>query len=284
MITLIGRILLSGVLLVPAVWGWGGKGHRIVAQIAESRLTPVAAAKVKLILGGYSMADVASWADEVRSTPEYANTYNWHFVDIPRDAKAYDKGRDCPATEKGDCIIEALIRELDALRAVDAANPTPAQVDALRFLVHFAGDLHQPFHGVSDYRNGLPDGDRGGNRVIVTLFGQANNSQQRPWNLHAVWDDGLMSALRPPESEYLKQMLKAAPASASSDGPITLDRSMFIAWAMESHDLAVQAYVPNGTDLDAGYCEPQAKIMDQRIQVAGVRLGAVLNQLLGSQP
>ncbi len=278
MISRLQRYVTAALLLPQILGAWDAKGHRLIARIAESRLNPITDANVRLVLGGHTMAEIAGWADAVRRTPEYANTYNWHFVDIPATAYAYDKVRDCPPTPRGDCIVEALAREWDRLRGVNPANPSPAQVDALKFLVHFLGDLHQPFHAIGGFEGGPSRGGRGGHQVPVSLLGSASDTHHRPWDLHSVWDGGLMFATRSREPVYLGQLLELAPPTPE----VLLDRSTVARWAMESHDLALQAYVREGSDLGRGYCEVQARVMDRQIELAGVRTAAVLNSLLGA--
>src|SRR4051794_34955252 len=72
---------------------WGGKGHAIVADIATSRLTPVSKKNLQLLLGNNSLASIASWADMVRKDRD--ESYDWHFVDIPKDAPGFSQERDC---------------------------------------------------------------------------------------------------------------------------------------------------------------------------------------------
>ena len=155
-------------------WAWGQEGHSIVAEIAQRRLEPEPLQRVKGLLGGeVSLASVSNWADGVRGArPE---TYNWHFVDIPLGAETYDPVRDCTDTPKGDCVIAEIQRAKSTLG--DAAADQQARVEALMFLVHFVGDVHQPLHCVGDAR--------GGNDVQVTLFGQHTN-------LHKVWDSAFI--------------------------------------------------------------------------------------------
>src|SRR4051794_26327152 len=98
---LTARCALAASAPAHHAWAWGQEGHSIVAEVAQRRLEPEPSRKVKAILGGeVSLASVASWADDVRGArPE---TYNWHFVDIPLAADAYDPARDCRPGDKGD--------------------------------------------------------------------------------------------------------------------------------------------------------------------------------------
>ena len=158
---------------------WGPEGHAIVAEIAEPRLTPAATAEVTRLLAMDTpphehLDEVASWADAYRAHG-HAETGPWHYVDIPLDAGAADVFRDCP---KSDCIINMLTGFAETL--TDKARPDADRLKALKFVVHFVGDIHQPLH-CADH------GDRGGNEVHLTFLG-------RRTNFHAVWDGGIIEA------------------------------------------------------------------------------------------
>src|ERR1700683_70251 len=156
---------------IPAL-GWGPEGHSLIARIAEAQLTPAVHAKVVEILGpNVTMASVASWPDEIRrSRPE---TGEWHYIDIPIDQPHLDMSRDCP---KGDCVIKK-IEDFEVVLH-DPNMPAVQRREALMFLFHFVGDMHQPLHD-SDNK------DQGGNDVRVTYNG-------RNTNLHSLWDSGLL--------------------------------------------------------------------------------------------
>jgi hypothetical protein len=140
--TVAALILLLLFSLPTDLLGWGGEGHRIVANIAEARLTPAAKAQILLLLDGAHLADVASWADEVRR--DRPGTSNGHYVDIPYEASSYDASRDCKPTDRGDCGIAEIDRAERVLSYTSQSKA--ARVEALKFLVHFVGDLHQPLH------------------------------------------------------------------------------------------------------------------------------------------
>lgn len=145
-------------VLPASALAWGPAGHRIIAQIAQDNLSPAARSQVSRILKGASMSSVATWADIVRNTgrPE---TAGWHFVDIPLKADSYDAERDCP---KDDCIVA----KIDDFRAALAnSSSTTQRAEALKFLIHFVGDIFDPMHCVDNH-------DRGGNSVRVTFFGK----------------------------------------------------------------------------------------------------------------
>src|ERR1700722_13198776 len=93
--------------LLTQAQAWGPEGHSIVAEIAQKRLSPEAAAKAREILGeNASLASIASWADDYRAL--HLDSAGWHFVDIPLAAEVYEEGRDCALSIQGDCVITNL--------------------------------------------------------------------------------------------------------------------------------------------------------------------------------
>jgi hypothetical protein len=234
---------------------WGTTGHQIIAELAQRRLSAAARAQVTTLLHGATLASVASWADDVRSSrPE---TARWHFVDIPREASRYDAARDCAPEAQGDCVIAAIERFRQVL--ADRRRPESERAEALKFLVHFVGDLHQPLHSIDDH-------DRGGNGVPVTLFGQ-------PTNLHAVWDSGLIAHTGLGVAEYVAR-LEASDVDASGTP---------ISWAEEAHRAAVDhAYViPADRRLDEPYYDANRPVVDLQLARGGARLARLLNETLG---
>ena len=139
----------AALLLLAATTGnalaWGDEGHRIAAEIAEQYLEPATARQVRELLAiqnATTLAQVSTWADQIR--PQRRYTAPWHFVDIPihpppGTPAAYDAARDCP---RGDCVVAAIDRFAAVLR--DKAAPARDRLEALKFVVHFVGDIHQP--------------------------------------------------------------------------------------------------------------------------------------------
>src|SRR4051812_6976093 len=155
------RSFLATALLVFSVssaLAWGEDGHSIVAEIAQRRLSKEAADAIAGILDpqqnrpAYSLPSLASfsaWADDVRYPgAAHPESYNWHFADIPLGPTGtdftYDPVRDCKSEARGDCVIAELARLQNELRCATGT----AQQEALKFAVHFVGDIHQPFHTV----------------------------------------------------------------------------------------------------------------------------------------
>ncbi len=255
-------ILLCG--SVPSqAFAWGAEGHRIVAEIAEQYLEPATARQVRDLLAldnVTTLADVANWADQIR--PLRRDTAPWHFVDIPIGANGYDHTRDCP---NDDCVV-AKIEQFAAELHNRELSPR-MRLDALKFVVHFVGDVHQPLHA-SD------NGDRGGNEIKVEFLGHRTN-------LHAVWDTGILApAVQGDERAYALRLMR-------SITPADLARwraGSAVDWANESHAVAVRVIygeLPHSPGiLSASYEAAALPIVNEQLEMAGVRLAALLNAAL----
>lgn len=268
----LGRIVLAAtvVLLVdtPLASAWGGKGHRVVAMVAEARLTPDAREAVRSLIGPSRLRDVAGWADDIRrDRPE---TAPWHYVDIPLDRADYDPARDCVHPRKGDCVVGALERFQRVL--ADARQSRAERAEALRFITHFVADLHQPLH-CADNR------DRGGNDVDVVFFGEVlNRFSGKPWNLHAVWDTGLIERRGLSVSEYARRLARQLGRDSASD----IERGTVLDWVIESHRAAVETgyRLPPDRSLGEDYAKRVLPLVDEMLAKAGVRLAKLLNDAL----
>jgi len=89
--------IVAAVVMPSAAWAWGNEGHKVVALIAASELSPAAKAKVEQLLGGdaaSTMADVSTWADKIRR--DRLETGPWHYANIQITSAGYDAARDCP--------------------------------------------------------------------------------------------------------------------------------------------------------------------------------------------
>jgi hypothetical protein len=261
---------MLAVLCVPLpAFSWGGEGHDLVARIAQAQLTAKVRAKVDAILGpNVTMASISSWADNIRR--QRAETGPWHYIDIPIDQTHLDMARDCA---KGDCVVQAIINFRIALK--NPATPADKRKEALMFLIHFVGDMHQPLHS-SDNK------DQGGNGVRVQLVGS-----DRPGNLHGAWDSGILGHMGK-EDDLYPSMLQEAEKNRKKWSKGTVQQ-----WAEESHKAAVEvtygklptkpvAGTPNTTPipLDAAYEQAAEPVIRVQIEKAGDRLARVLNETL----
>jgi len=260
---------------------WGQEGHSIVAEVAQHRLSAEAATMVERLLGkGHSLASIASWADDARDhRPE---TNNWHFVDIPLARDNYSEAADChPADEatKGDCIVNELKRLKRELRCTGEDK----KAEALKFAVHFIGDVHQPLHAVLE--------KQGGNDIIVDLFARAGKCtgscmlQHSYMKFHAAWDSGLIMAAVWDWGRYVDLLetgngwLTTAEAQAPGIEGGTPEQ-----WAEETHKAAqaVWSLLPENSVLDDGYYQKVLPILVRQLGVAGLRLAKFLNDAYAS--
>lgn len=263
---------------VPLLHAWGAQGHRLVGLIAADRLTPVAKQNVAWLLDGQSLADVAGWADSI--TGDQVQTSYWHYLNIPPEASGYDRERDCPVqpgVEKGsrgdrwrDCVVDRIAYWEERL-----ANPKLDRSDratALKFIVHFIGDLHQPFHALGV--------GRGGNDVKVRVFGQidcgTDPARPSPCNLHSVWDGRLISRRNLDDPTYLAALKKLIDDKGFGSQPAGTPAQ----WAEQSFKLAKEGLVANDTNIDEAYYQRHIKVIEDRLALAGVRLAADLNRIL----
>jgi nuclease S1 len=254
-------VLTASLMLLPnpQAWAWGNEGHRIIADIAWDHLTPATRENLQQFLEGGDLASVSTWADDTR--PGRPETAPWHYVNIPADSAGYDP-KDCP---NDSCVVAQINKFAQILG--DPAQPAAARSEALKFLVHFVGDLSQPLHATAEAR--------GGNDVPVTAFGAARCGN-RPCNLHSFWDNELIAHTGLGEHRYaklLEKMIAEDHLVAGSDDPV--------AWANESWQLAKQAWVQPQSDIDEAYYQRERPVVDQQLALAGLRLAQLLNKELG---
>jgi hypothetical protein len=267
---------------ITAVHGWGGQGHRLVGLIASRHLTALARQNVTWLLDKQTLADVSVWADQQVEANQ--QTYFWHFLNIPPDALAYDRDRDCPrqpgvhpgdhADRWRDCAVDRILYHQQ--RLADPALDRADRATALKFLVHFVGDLHQPFHALGV--------ERGGNGIVVRVFGAANCgndvAKPVPCNLHSVWDSRLIAHRGLSDGQYLAILSKNI-----SDRQLPARRTGTPAdWANESFKLARPALLPQQGNVDDAYYQTHIPVIDERLALAGLRLAAVLNGIFTAPP
>jgi hypothetical protein len=262
-------VSISLVLLIPSLaQAWGGDGHQLVCLIADDRLRPAAKAGIHQLLGNdvnISDAQIASWADQIRR--ERSETGPWHYVDIPVDGKGFEEERD---GQKGNNVVDKIADFEKVLKDPNASKN--AKAEALKFLVHFVGDLHQPLHCAERNK------DKGGNSRLVFFL-----DRPRATNLHSVWDSAILLAHR--------GTIRNAAYADKLNAAITPEKAAEWAkgtptdWANESHDVAVASvYKDVPADgpppkLDQHYVDAAGPIIDQQLQRGGVRLATILNEI-----
>ena len=234
---------LLAVLLIATpgtAFAWGAQGHDIVAAMALRELTPAARGQVAHLLGGEAMMiHDADWADEVR-----------------------DQRRDCL---RGDCVVSLI--ENDLLVLNDRRAGDRARAEALRFLIHFVADVHQPLHAADD-------GDRGGNDVHVSM------GHERA-SLHKVWDADVVQALgydTDAIANGVERSVTPAQRKAWSAGTPAK-------WANESLGIARNEIYPpvegrRFVRLPRDYAFRESAVARVQLAKAGVRLAWLLNSTL----
>jgi S1/P1 Nuclease len=262
-------IFAAAIVGFPAmVFAWGTDGHQITCMIAEERLTPVAKAEIAELLGEGHISDegVASWADNIRRNYDF--TGPWHYVDIPPDATGFDEKRD---GNGGENVIEKI--EVYEMALADRMTPRAWRIEALKFVCHFAGDLHQPLHCAD--RNG----DRGGNSRLVFFL-----DQPRATNLHSVWDSAILRQHMGSVDD--RAYAKKLNDSIALEQVVEWERGSALDWANESHEIAAKvAYAGVPADgpppkLSQAYLENAANVIDVQLEKGGVRLATILNRCL----
>ena len=272
--------LLVGLCASIELHAWGVQGHRLVGLIAAERLTPVAKQSVAWLLDGQTLADVSSWADTL--TSDQVQTSYWHYLNIPPAASGYDRDRDCPqqpgvaagsrSDRWRDCVVDRIAYWEE--RLADAKLDRADRATALKFVVHFIGDLHQPFHALGV--------GRGGNDIKVRVFGEANcgndPARPNPCNLHSVWDSRLIARRALGDGEYLAELRSVITRKGLGSIPVGTPAQ----WAEQSFRLAKEALVAPDTNIDEGYYRRHITVIDEQLSLGGIRLAAVLNKALVS--
>ncbi|HEX4409003.1 MAG TPA: S1/P1 nuclease [Xanthobacteraceae bacterium] len=289
-------VVVAGVLLIFAApqnaLAWGDDGHETVALIAQQCLAPAVKAKVTSMLAAdtdnltkHDIASEATWADKYReaSQANYDATQNWHFTDMelngPNLTTACFGRNPLPSgtlASKGPpkaCAVDKIEQFQKELAApnIDAEE----RLIALKFLLHFVGDLHQPLHS-SD------NNDRGGNDIKVVVDGFAHTKKDE---LHGYWDTQFVDGIAKPPATLAQMLLAQLTAADAASWATGTPED----WQMEAFNIARKdAYgnpPPSKTapdHLDANYVKTAEADASLQIERAGIRLAYILNTSLGS--
>lgn len=290
---ILGLVPFFAMASCESAQAWGVVGHTTIGILAEQQLTPTARRAVESLLAledHQHLSEVAVWADEWRAT--HPETGPWHYLDIPISETHYDPTRDCP---KDECIIPKINEFVAILQ--DATKPAQDRLIALKYVVHFVGDIHQPLHAGENH-------DKGGNGISVKYDGQiASGAGKYKLTLHGVWDTtfidrkahftegpGMTQESLGTASEDLAKTLRTAIRQDPQWTATGLDP---VLWAVESHDLARDvAYAgivgpgaasPDPNDviaLDQAYADRAWPVIERQLVKAGARLANTLNKAL----
>lgn len=293
----------------PAGRGWGCRGHEAVAALAEKHLTPEAKQVLLALLtanpidpqlrrycgerGLDPMIDAATWADDERN--KEPATAPWHYIDIPLGVTQGSAANFCGA---GGCVTQAITEQLAILK--DKTAPRAKRAAALRFIIHFVGDLHQPLHGVTN-------SDRGGNCVALQYLQRRPHERNNSYtpNLHHIWDTEIPeSQMQGADAGEYANTLDAVFGGSFAEwqaGGMQLEK-----WAWESHQHAAEtSYGALGTPIAAepdvavnscaddnnigqrmlhkhivvraAYRDQAGSVVEERLAQAGIRLSMILN-------
>lgn len=243
------------ILYSSNLFAWGQIGHRVVGEIAESHLSSKANKEIRKILGNESLAQASTWPDFIRRRVKELDKFTtWHYINIKKGYKLSEIKR----SDKGD-VLTALYYFEKELKNKKLSKKK--KIEALRFLVHFTGDVHQPLH--AGYLE-----DKGGNSIKLTWFGEMTN-------LHSIWDRGIISAQKLSYKEYTKFInnpsasdIKAWQKSSKDD------------WVIESSKLVPRCYnYGDKKRWEYDYIYANLAIVNIRLLQAGVRLAGVLNKI-----
>jgi hypothetical protein len=271
------------------MFGWWETGHRVVARIAAAYLKPATRTRVAQILGvrdtpdsvANAMAAASVWPDEVK---EQAKAGEWHYIDLALQDSKKDIEKRCPENNCITARIEIFEKQL--------AKRQPSSVsdrDALRYLIHFVGDIHQPLHAVSN-------ADLGGNCEHIQPYRQAKS-------LHTLWDGGIVNTLQLNDLQ-LADNLEGYIGRLSGSERKDWSKGDAKKWTWESHELAKKdiygrLHIPLQPVIfpktckaapgeianfrlyiDSNYINDMKPVVRDQLAKAGLRLAQVLNQSL----
>ncbi|MFV8224669.1 S1/P1 nuclease [Christiangramia aquimixticola] len=235
---------------------WGKTGHRATAEIAENHLNKKAKKAIDEILNGHGLAFVANYADDIKSDRDFRQYGPWHYVNIDPDEETYIAAN---ANKEGD-LVQAIRKCVAVLK--DDTSTKKEKEFYLKMLVHFVGDLHQPFHtGHSE--------DKGGNDIQVRWFNDGSN-------IHRVWDSEMIEFYQMSYTELAINTKNLTPAEIK-----TIQNGKLLEWVYESRAMAEDLYsgVENGDKLGYRYMyEHMPTVLDQ-LQKGGLRLAKILNDI-----
>ena len=271
-------IFLLTLLAAGPTLAWGQLGHRMVGELAQRHISPAAKAEVAMLLAGEAdptLGGVATWADQLRDTDpdRFKATSRWHYINAQGGGCGFDMARDCP---DGGCAVSAINAQLAIL--ADRTQPLQARRDALKFVVHFVGDVHQPMHAGNRT-------DRGGNNFQVSLrtplvpeaYAIKNYVDGvMGTNLHSIWDYYILAGRGLGLAAY-SDRLDALPWPPMPEASL----SPPLAWAGESCRLIdARNLYPQQHTMDHAYLDAMRPLAEQRVRQAAWRLATLLNATL----
>ena len=240
---------------------WGMLGHRIVGEIASSYLNTKAKKEIQSILGNETIAIASNWPDFIKSDSNYKYLNAWHYVDVEKGL-TLQLMRDSLNAEKSDNAYNRINFLVDKLKTKNLAKSD--KVMYLRLLIHIIGDVHQPFHVGRK-------GDRGGNDIKVTWFGEQSN-------MHKIWDEELIGYQQLSYTEYTNAINFSTAAQRSQ-----WQKQSLTEWFHESFVISERLHdeVKPGEKLGYNYNFKNVVTLNEQLLKGGVRLAGLLNEIFG---
>lgn len=282
-------LLLVGLFLPVRTLAWGKEGHEIVAHIAYGMVSPATRIKLNRLLSDTSgtvgpelLVEASFWPDAIKRIPgtpvaifkdfgvrNAAGTHAFHYADMlgSRFGAATD-------SDGGKSVVSGIERCKTVLQDT---NSLPAEKrEALKFLVHLVGDIHQPLHAGRR-------ADKGGNAIQISAF--LNRKPANGFNLHQVWDSLLIESKSRDAKEYAGLIVKEL--STMTVASYREERKT-ATWLEESHELALSnAYldsqnrpIQSGAILGQDYVIRNRPVVERQLAKGGVRLAAILDGLI----
>lgn len=277
--------LIVGIALVmplPAQ-AWSFYAHGVTAQIAMANSPPSVRAKVRALMAQDAtlatpecpidtVEQLASWADCVRRTRwRWGYTAAWHYRTAPI-CEAYEPWRNCSG---GNCVTAQIERSHRLL--ADESLPAHIRLEALAFMVHFAGDVHQPLHSGDKH-------DRGGNDR------EASYGIVPGMNLHWIWDGALAErAITSGKPPVVRRYSAAERSDLGGGGPADWGRE---SWSIARNFLYPTAFdqaacdgdLPDETALTQEDIAASIPVARRRVQQAGIRIAELLESAFEPGP
>ena len=262
-------------LLVAVAFPWGKVGHQTIGYIAQANLSPATMEKLKPLLQGESLADISTWADEIKRKKRFTSA--WHYIDLPIRENITESDIPRFYSKHGHTdgnLVSQVKKEISDLRS--GRGSLQDQQEVLKFLVHFIEDAHMPLHCADD-------NDAGGNDKKVWFFAPNSRSGRGHLdNLHSLWDNLIeVKAAEDPQelASRLIRQINASQRQKWASGSID-------DWVFESYGIAKSRIYPgfpagpvSAFALPRNYFSEMRPVVDLQLEKAGVRLARVLEEI-----
>lgn len=273
----LAQVSCAILLLFTTGFPWGKVGHETIGYIAQANLSPATLEKLKPLLQGESVADISTWADDIKRRKR--STGVWHYINLPIRENISENDIPRFFSKHGHAdgnIVSQVKKEIEELRS-GRGSPQDRQ-EALKFLVHFIEDAHQPLHCVDD-------DDRGGNDKKVRFFAPNSRSGRGHLdNLHSLWDN----LIEVKAAENPEDLARQINGRFNASQKLKLTSGSIDEWVFESYGIAKSKIYPgfpagpsSAYPLPKNYFDEMRPVVDEQLEKAGVRLAKTLEKVFG---